>query len=64
MAYKALKSFAGAISMRRNEVKEIDDKELAKLLIKGGLVEDLGGEEKPKNIKSSSKPAKSKGGEA
>ena len=62
MEYRALKSFAGAVSMRRNEVKEIEDQELAKQLLRGGLVEEVGGD-KPKTTKSS-KPAKSKGGEA
>ena len=61
MDYRALKSFAGQISMRRNEVKEIKDQELAKLLLRGGLVEEVGGN-KPKTTKSS-KPAKNKGGE-
>jgi hypothetical protein len=62
MDYRALKSFAGQISMRRNEVKEIKDQELAKQLLRGGLIEEVGGD-KPKTTKSS-KPAKNKGGEA
>lgn len=63
MEYRALKSFAGVISMRRNEVKEIKDQELVKQLLRGGLIEEVGGD-KPKSSKSSAKPAKSKGGEA
>lgn len=62
MDYRALKSFAGQISMRRNEVKEIKDQELAKQLLRGGLIEEVGGD-KPKTTKSS-KPAKNKGGES
>ena len=62
MAYKALKSFVGPICMRRNEIKDIEDQEIAKQLLSGGLIEEVGGE-KPKTTKSS-KPAKSKGGEA
>ena len=62
MAYKALKSFAGVISMRRNEVKEIKDQEVVKDLLRAGLIEDIGGD-KPKSSKSS-KPAKNKGGES
>lgn len=58
MLYRALKSFAGQISMRKNEVKEIDG-DIAKQLVLGGLVEAVGGD-KPKTEKSSDKPAKTK----
>jgi hypothetical protein len=64
MEYRALKSFAGAVSMRRNEVKEIKDQEVVKQLLRGGLIEEVGGD-KPKTTKSSAKPAKTKkGGES
>ena len=64
MEYRALKSFAGAVSMRRNEVKEIKDQEIVNQLLRGGLIEEGGGD-KPKATKSSTKPAKTKkGGEA
>ena len=59
MEYRALKSFAGAVSMRRNEVKEIKDQEVVKQLLRGGLIEAVGGD-KPKTEKSSDKPAKTK----
>ena len=62
MAYKALKSFAGAISMRRNEVKDIKDQEVVKDLLRAGLIEEI--DDKPKSSKSSTKPAKNKGGES
>ena len=63
MEYRALKSFAGVISMRRNEVKEIKDQDVVKQLLSGGLIEEVGGD-KPKSSKSSAKPAKNKGGES
>ena len=63
MEYRALKSFVGGVSMRRNEVKEIKDQEIAKQLLRGGLIEEVGGD-KPKSSKSSAKPAKNKGGES
>ena len=63
MEYRALKSFAGVISMRRNEVKEIKDQDVVKQLLRGGLIEEVGGD-KLKSSKSSAKPAKNKGGES
>ena len=63
MAYKALKSFVGIVSMRRNEVKEIEDQEVANKLLRDGFIEEVK-DEKSKSSKSSTKPAKSKGGEA
>lgn len=62
MAYKALKSFSGIVSMRRGEEKDIKDQEVVKDLLRAGYIEEVGGE-KPKTAKSS-KPAKNKGGEA
>ena len=62
MAYKALKSFSGVVSMKRGEEKNIEDQEVVKDLLRAGYIEEVGGD-KPKTAKSS-KPAKSKGGEA
>lgn len=62
MAYKALKSFSGLVSMRKGEEREIEDQEVVKDLLRAGYIEEVGGE-KPKTTKSS-KPAKNKGGEA
>lgn len=61
MAYKALRSFVGIVSMRRNEVKEIEDQEVVKNLLRDGFIEEVKGD-KPKSSKSS-KPTK-KGGES
>lgn len=62
MAYKALKSFSGIVSMKKGETKEIKDQEVVKDLLQAGYIEEVGGE-KPKTSKSSAKPAKNKGGE-
>ena len=62
MAYKALKSFVGVVSMRRNEVKEIEDQEVATKLLRDGFIEEVK-DEKSKSSKSSAKPSKNKGGE-
>ena len=61
MAYKALRSFVGVVSMRRNEVKDIEDQEVANNLLRDGFIEEIK-DDKPKSSKSS-KPAKNKGGE-
>ena len=39
--YKALVSFTGLITMRKNEVKEIKDKALVKDLLKAGYIEEV-----------------------
>ena len=39
--YKALISFSGMISMSKNEIKEIKDKEIVKDLLKAGYIEEL-----------------------
>ena len=39
--YKALVSFSGLITMRKNEVKEIKDKALVKDLLKAGYIEEV-----------------------
>ena len=63
MAYKALTSFAGVVSMTQGDIVDKLDSEIAKDLLRAGYIEEIGGE-KPKSSKSSVKPAKSKGGEA
>lgn len=52
MKYRALKGFSGLISMRKGEIKVINDKEIVVDLIKAGYIEPI---EKPKttNKKSS-----------
>jgi len=44
--YKALKSFAGKVSMRKGEVKEINDKEIVKDLLNAGYIEEVKPEKK------------------
>lgn len=60
MAYRALRSFSGLISMVKNEVRDIEDKKIVTDLIRAGYIEDLS--EKQKSSKSS-KSSKTKGGE-
>lgn len=60
MAYRALKTFSGRVSMVKNEVREISDQEVVKDLLRAGYIADLS--EKQKAAKSS-KPTKAKGGE-
>jgi hypothetical protein len=62
MAYRALISFAGAVTMAQGEVIDKIDGEIAKDLLRAGYIEEIGGD-KPKADKSS-KSSKSKGGEA
>lgn len=62
MAYRALTSFAGAVSMAQGDTIEKIDSEIAKDLLRAGYIEEIGGD-KPKTEKSS-KPSKNKGGEA
>lgn len=54
MAYKALKSFIGSVNMSKDEVIDKIDKDLAKKLIAGGYIEEVGGD-KPKTRKPSKK---------
>lgn len=56
MAYRALVSFAGAVSMSQGEVKDKIDGEIAKDLLRAGYIEEVGGD-KSKTTKSS-KPSK------
>ena len=44
--YKALKSCAGKVSMRKGEVKEINDKEIVKDLLNAGYIEEVKPEKK------------------
>ena len=44
--YKALKPFAGKVSMRKGEVKEINDKEIVKDLLNAGYIEEVKPEKK------------------
>lgn len=44
--YKALKSFAGKVSMRKGEVKEINDKEIVKDLLNAEYIEEVKPEKK------------------
>ena len=44
--YKALKSFAGKVSMRKGEVKESNDKEIVKDLLNAGYIEEVKPEKK------------------
>ena len=49
--YKALKSFAGKVSMRKGEVKEINDKEIVKDLLNAGYIEEVKPAKKEKEKK-------------
>ncbi len=62
MAYRALTSFAGVVSMAQGDTIEKLDSEIAKDLLRAGYIEEIGGD-KPKTEKSS-KSSKNKGGEA
>lgn len=59
MDYRALKTFAGVVSMRRGEVKDIKDQEIANGLLNAGYIEEVAN--KAKDSKSS-KPARKRGG--
>lgn len=48
--YKALKSFAGAVSMRKGDVKEINDKEIVKDLLNAGYIEEVKPAKKEKKV--------------
>lgn len=39
--YRAKVGFSGLISMKKNEVKEIKDKKIAKDLLKAGYIEEV-----------------------
>lgn len=60
MKYRALKTFAGVVSMRRNEEKDIENQEVVNDLLKAGYIEAVA-DEKAKTVKSS-RSGKNKGG--
>ena len=60
--YKATRTFGGIIRMRKGDVREIKDEEIAKDLLNAGYVIELADESKPKT--SSKKSTKKKDGES
>lgn len=64
MAYKALKSFSGLVSMRGGEVRETLDADIAKDLLRAGYIEEVKPAEKAKaeakTVKEDKKPTKGK----
>lgn len=48
--YKALKSFGGKISMKKGEVKDINDEDIANDLLNAGYIEKI--KEETKEIKT------------
>lgn len=61
MAYRALKSFTGLLTMTKGEVRDIEDEALVKDLLKAGYLVDLSEKQK---VAKSSKATRSKGGES
>lgn len=59
LMYKANKSFSGVVTMKKGDVREIKDVEVAKDLIRAGYVIELADESKPKT--TSSKKSSKKG---
>jgi hypothetical protein len=63
MAYKALVSFAGAVSMAQGEVIDKIEPEIAKDLLKAGYIEEVGsGKTDTDKTEKAVKPAKTKKG--
>ena len=62
MAYKALKSFSGLVSMRGGEVRETLDADIAKDLLRAGYIEEVKPAEKGETAKATTnkKPTKSR----
>lgn len=58
LMYKANRSFSGAISMKRGDVREIKDAEVAKDLIRAGYVSELADESNKPKTTSSKKASK------
>lgn len=58
MAYKATRSFSGIVSMKKGDVKDINDSEVAKDLLRAGYVIAL--EESKPAVKASSKKSSKK----
>lgn len=48
MLYRALVSFSGLVTMRKNEVREITDEEIIKDLLKAKYIELAQGSNEPK----------------
>jgi hypothetical protein len=46
--YKAVRGFSGKIHMRKNEVKEIKDKDIVKDLLKAGYIIEVKSEKSKK----------------
>lgn len=60
-SYKAIKTFSGIIHMKKDEVREINNKELEDDLMSSGLIIAIGGESKAKASQpEESKPKASK----
>lgn len=65
MAYKALTTFSGKITMVKGEVREIADEKIAKDLIRAGYVVDLSERQKAQvQTKSAKTSKKSKAGDS
>ena len=60
LMYKATRSFSGIVSMKKGDVREIKDDEVAKDLLRAGYVTELADESnnKPKTTTSSKKASK------
>lgn len=59
MAYRALTSFSGLVSMKKGEERDIQDEAIVKDLLRAGYIEDLSANQKAAKSSKSSK----KGGE-
>lgn len=55
MAYRAVKTFAGSVTMVKGEVRDIKDEEIAKSLLRAGYIVDLSEKEKIAKRSKSSK---------
>jgi len=54
MSYKAIKSFSGLVSMKKGEVREIENDNIVKDLLNAGYIEEVGA--KPIKDESIEKP--------
>lgn len=64
MAYKALTTFSGKITMVKGEVREIADEKIAKDLIRAGYVVDLSERQKAQAKTTAKTSKKSKAGDS
>lgn len=62
MSFRALKSFTGVLTMRKGEIKEILEKDLAAELLRLGYVEEVGGESSNKGAEPKKRGRKPKEG--